>query len=254
MPERTLNPRAAADRRRGFTLIELMIVVAVIAAIASIAIPKLLAARMSANEAAAIATLRSLSSSQAQVRASNSIDTDSDGAGEYGYFGELAGTVPLRVNSGGGVPGPGLVNIDELQPPVLAASFGVVDANGLTARSGYFFRIFLPGPTAGGLTPGVQENAGGGAQPGNFPHPNNAENLWSCYAWPVNAGESGNRAFYTDHSGSMLQFVNRSATPYDGTVKVPNFDEALTVVGDMASQPRIGVAGGADNTTWTPVQ
>ena len=73
----------------GFTLIELMIVVAIIAIIASIAIPKLLTARLAANESAAISTLRSISSAQAQLQSAAAIDSDSDGGGEYGFFGEL---------------------------------------------------------------------------------------------------------------------------------------------------------------------
>lgn len=55
-------------RVRGFTLIELMIVVAIIAIIASIAIPSLQNARKSANEARAIATLRTVATVQQQYR------------------------------------------------------------------------------------------------------------------------------------------------------------------------------------------
>ena len=81
---------------KGFTLIELMIVVAIIAIIASIAIPNLLSARLSANESAAIATLRNLVSAQSELQSQGAIDQDVDGIGEYGWFSEVAGAVALR--------------------------------------------------------------------------------------------------------------------------------------------------------------
>ena len=243
----------------GFTLIELMIVVAIIAIIAAIAIPKLMSARISANENAAVATLRSIAAAQQQFQASSAIDTDGDGGGEYGFFGEIAGAMPMRIFNGVG-PALGVVG-DELDPPFLASAFGNVvaaGADGVVERQGYIFKIHLPALTAALGTPGFGEDILGGTKALDIAAwaSANCEIMWCAYAWPVDAEKTGNRTFFINQEGDLAGYDNRDQD-YEGTVAGPAFGAAYdnAVPTSMEEALAYAVMGfvANDGNIWTQV-
>jgi prepilin-type N-terminal cleavage/methylation domain-containing protein len=233
-------PRVA--HAAGFTLIELMIVVAILAIIASIAIPNLISARLRANESAAIATLRGLGSTQAQMRTMAAIDANRNGAGEYGFFGELAGTVAPRIDEAGAIGGSPVV-------PLMMPAFGNL-TNGRVLRSGYVFSIYLPGAGTGAPT---AEAATGGAL-GIAIDALMAESVWCAYAWPGAYGQSGNRAFFTNQVGDVL-WAGNSTTRYDGDVRpLPGDAAYLAGAPNIMTSPAAANTVGNDGQRWVVLQ
>lgn len=96
--------------KKGFTLVEIMIVVAIIALLAAIAIPNLLRARHNANEAAAISSMKTLATAMESFRA--------------------AQTPPSYPAT--------LVTLSSATPPYIDVSLSGATASN-AARQGYFY-------------------------------------------------------------------------------------------------------------------
>lgn len=171
------------NRQKGFSLIELLIVVAIILIIAAIAIPNLLRSRIAANESSAVGSLRTI------VTAQVTYSTTYPGHG----FAENLGL--LAPPAGGGVPNSGSADLIDVN---LAAGI----------KSGYAF----------GNAACQDACPGGGAM--NVIVAQGVNVTFNIFGGPVAQNRTGIRNFCTDESGVIRQGATPT-TDCDFTVASP---------------------------------
>lgn len=225
---------ARPTRADGFTVVEIAITVAVLALLATMAVPNYLGSRAASNEAAVIATLRSLVDAQSKFRLAAHIDRDGDGVGEYGTLGELAGRRPI--------PG----EDSPLDLHLLPAVLGDTDPQGRCLSGNYWFAMYLADA----------EGHGRPDAPGTRPltDPAFAEQRWTCIAWPVEHGVSGEHTYFVNEQGEIRR--NRTER-YSGTTRVPPAGAALVGETDPRRITRGRTATnelGADGGVWLTVK
>jgi prepilin-type N-terminal cleavage/methylation domain-containing protein len=169
--------------QKGFSIIELLVVVAIILVIAAVAIPNLLRSKVAANEASAVGSLRSIST--AQVTYFSSINLTNQG----GSYAIMLGT--LGPGPTGSCPSTGATLTNAcLLDGILAASSPGGGVGSPNQKDGYNF--YLTALSSGPLY-----------------------TAYASGADPISQGQSGTRYFYSDTTAVIRYNMTAPASVTD---------------------------------------
>jgi len=167
-----MKKRQKQKHQKGFSLIELLIVVAIILIIAAIAIPNLLRARIAANEASAVGSMRTLNTSATSY------------ASTYGN-GFPASLSALGTKTAGDTTA------------TCSEALLVDEVLTTGTKSGYIF-AYADGT---GDTPNAAPTGGCAG-----------DNTYTITATPITPGTTGQRYFFTDQTGVLRYNPTGAAT------------------------------------------
>jgi len=167
-------------KQKGFSLIELLIVVAIILVIAAMAIPSLLRSRIAANEASAVSSLRTINTAEVTYAATY----------------PLVGFAPDLATLGPG-SNPGNAAATSTNAVILDSVLGCNGGTGSTGCVKNGYTIILSAP----ITAGIPTSS------------------YSVTAGPVTPDQTGKRYFYTDNSSIIHYNATASATSTDSPLQ-----------------------------------
>ena len=158
-------------KQKGFSLIELLIVVAIILIIAAIAIPNLIKSKISANEASAVSSLRTINTAQVTF------------ATAFPNAGFAKALTQLGPNTAGATTN------NETGDNLIDAVLAAASSSSSAGKSGYFFLLSAANDNS---TAGYNSDGKSGI---NYDYGSAAQAL--------KIGTTGNRAFHSDNSGVL---------------------------------------------------
>jgi len=209
--------------RDGFTLVEVMIVIAIIAVIAAIAIPSILASQRSSNERNTAASLKTLASAEADFREN---DRDWNKVNDF-WTANVAGLYTMTSAATAGAKAGEEIKLIELSmaaadtDPAFPAAAGenLALSNfviGSTAKAGYWYMALLTDSTLTSAEATYKQDTGG------TPDMGSVHNLdkFGFLAYP-DAQAAGKNVFIVNESNTIFRSATSGAVKPKGVALPP---------------------------------